>query len=202
MSAAAPPPSAAPPIAGPPPTVTNLFTGFLGVGLMGFGGVLPLARRMIVEQRRWLTAGEFADLLALCQFLPGGNIINLSVAIGLRFRGPRGALAAIIGLLAMPTAVAVALGGIYGRYRDIVLVRDLFAGLAAAASGLVVATAAKLAWPLIRRPEGVVVAILCFAAVAILRAPLLPTMLVVAPLSMLVAWRFGPASAGRGAARR
>jgi chromate transporter len=147
---------------------------------------------MIVEQRRWLTGAEFADLLALCQFLPGGNIINLSVALGLRFRGLPGALAAILGLLAMPTAVAVALGGIYGRYQDVPVVRALFAGLAAAAAGLVAATAAKLARPLLRQKVGAGVAVLCFAAVAVLRLPLLPTMLVVAPLSMLLAWRFMP----------
>ncbi|MGL4287104.1 MAG: chromate transporter, partial [Phreatobacter sp.] len=81
-----------------PPTVRALFLGFLGLGLTGFGGVLPLARTMIVERRQWLTAEEFTDLLGLCQFLPGGNIINLSVAIGLKFRGLPGALASIFGL--------------------------------------------------------------------------------------------------------
>jgi len=73
-----------------PPTIGALFAGFFSIGICGFGGVLPWARRMIVEQRRWLTAAEFTDLLALCQFLPGPNIINLSVALGSRFRGPRG----------------------------------------------------------------------------------------------------------------
>jgi chromate transporter len=184
----------------PPPTIGGLFGAFLGVGLMGFGGVLPLARRMIVEQRRWLTPKEFTDLLALCQFLPGGNIINLSVAIGLRFRGPPGALAAIVGLLAMPTAVAIAMGSLYERYQDVPLVRHLFAGLAAAAAGLVVATAAKLALPLAQRAARgwwrIVIAALCFAAVAVLRLPLLPTMLTLAPLSILLAWRLLPGPAG------
>ena len=59
------------------PTVAELFTAFLALGLIGFGGVLPLARRMVVEQRRWLNPAEFTDLLGLCQFLPGGNIIKL-----------------------------------------------------------------------------------------------------------------------------
>ena len=78
----------------PAPTACEIFMGFLGLGLTSFGGALPLARRTIVEQRRWLTAAEFTDLLGLCQFLPGGNVINLSVALGMRFRGLRGALAA------------------------------------------------------------------------------------------------------------
>lgn len=72
------------------PSLLALFLGFLSVGMYGFGGVLPWARRMVVEQRRWLTAAEFADLLGLCQFLPGGNIMNLTVAVGARFRVPPG----------------------------------------------------------------------------------------------------------------
>jgi chromate transporter len=64
----------------PAPTLREIFGGFLGLGLISFGGALPLARRALVEQRRWLTGTEFTDLLGLCQFLPGGNVINLSVA--------------------------------------------------------------------------------------------------------------------------
>jgi chromate transporter len=168
------------------PGVFSLFTGFFGVGMLGFGGVLPLARRMIVEQRRWLSGSEFTDLLALCQFLPGGNIINVSVTIGLRFRGVPGALAALIGLLAAPTAVALALAVIYMRYRDEPLVRRLFAGLAAAAAGLVLATAIKIARPLLGQPVPIGVAAVVFVLIAVVRTPLLPTMLVMAPLSVLV----------------
>lgn len=166
-----------------------MFGGFLGVGIIGFGGVLPLSRRMIVEQRRWLTAAEFTELLALCQFLPGGNIINLSVAIGMRFRGPVGALAALVGLLAAPTAIAIALGAVYERYQHDPIVQHLFAGLAAAAGGLIVAMTLKIAAPLQRKPAAAAVALLSFAAVAVFRLPLLPTMLVMAPVGILLAWR-------------
>ena len=75
-----------------PPTTAALFLGFLSIGIIGFGGVLPWARRMMVEQRRWLTPAEFTDLLGLCQFLPGPNIVNLAVALGSRFRGLPGAI--------------------------------------------------------------------------------------------------------------
>jgi chromate transporter len=173
----------------PDPGIPALFAGFFGVGMMGFGGVLPLARRMIVEQRRWLTPAEFTDLLALCQFLPGGNIINLSVAMGLRFRGIPGALAALIGLLAAPTLIALALAAVYMGYRDEPMVRRLFAGLAAAAAGLILATAIKIARPLGRQRVAAGVAAVVFALIAVLQAPLLPTMLVMAPLSILIVWR-------------
>src|SRR3954447_18511126 len=80
----------------PNPTVAELFTGFFLVGVCGFGGVLPWARRMIVEQRQWLTPAEFTEMLGLCQFLPGGNIMNVAVALGGRFRGVAGAAASIV----------------------------------------------------------------------------------------------------------
>ena len=144
------PPGPAPEPAGAAPTTGALFRGFLSLGLMGFGGVLPLARHMLVEERRWLSAAEFADLLGLCQFLPGGNAINLAVAVGLRFRAVPGAAAALAGLLAAPAVVVVLLGAVYDRFADHPMVRHAFAGLAAAAAGLLVGLAAKLVWPLLR----------------------------------------------------
>ncbi len=77
----------------PDPSLYDLFAGFFVVGVFGFGGVLPWARRLIVEQRRWLTQAEFNEMLGLCQFLPGGNIMNVTVALGSRFRGVPGAAA-------------------------------------------------------------------------------------------------------------
>ncbi len=84
---------------------------------MGFGGVLPWARRMMVEQRRWLTPTDFNDLLALCQFLPGPNIVNMAVAIGDRYRGLAGSVACVAGLLAAPMAIVILLGGAYEPLR-------------------------------------------------------------------------------------
>lgn len=173
------------------PSTAALFRGFLILGLTGFGGVLPLARHMIVEERRWLTNLEFAELLGLCQFLPGGNIINLSVAIGLHFRGVPGALAAILGLIAAPTAIVLALGVIYARFRTEPHVVHMFAGLAAAAAGLLVSMAVKLATPLWRRPLGIAIAVIIVGAIAWLHLPLVPTMLVMAPLSVLVTLKAG-----------
>jgi chromate transporter len=173
----------------PSPTVGELFTGFLLLGLMGFGGVLPLARRMVVEERRWLTAAEFTDLLGLCQFLPGGNITNMSVAIGGKFRGIPGAFASILGLVAAPTAIAIALGVIYERFQNDPEIRHLFAGLAAAAAGLLVSMAIKIVWPLRRRPIALLIAALCVLAIGVVRLPLVPTLLTLAPLSILATWR-------------
>jgi chromate transporter len=185
-----------PPLA-PPPTCRALFLGFLQLGLMGFGGVLPLARRMIVEQRRWLEPDAFTELLGLCQFLPGGNIINFSVAIGLEFRGVAGAVSALLGLILGPTAVVIGLGMIYDRFQDDPTLRHVFNGLAAAAAGLLVATAWKMLAPLLRKPVQLGIVVLSVLAIAVLRLPLLPAMAVLAPLSILATWKLAPLWASR-----
>ena len=173
------------------PPLTEMFTSFLLLGLIGFGGVLPLSRRMIVEQRRWMTGEDFTELLGLCQFLPGGNIINVAAALGMRFHGVAGALFAITGLVAAPVAIVLALGTIYARFHDDPRVAHLFAGLSAAAAGLLVSMALKIALPLRHRPVGVVVAALSFIAIAVLRLPLLPTMLALVGISMLATRMIG-----------
>lgn len=159
------------------------------MGVTAFGGVLPLARHMIVEQKRWLTATEFTDLLALCQFLPGPNIVNVTVALGGRFCGVAGSVAALTGLLAAPMAIAIGLGSLYAKYGGLPVVRHGFTGLAAAASGLILATAWKIAWPLRTRPLGAALALVAFVAIAVLRLPLLPTMLTLVPVGILLHWR-------------
>src|SRR5689334_2339669 len=93
----------------PTPSRRALFVGFLIVGMQGFGGVLPFARRMLVEQRRWLSEREFIEVLSLSQFLPGPNIVNVSIIVGSRFRGPSGAAAASLGLMLMPFLIVLML---------------------------------------------------------------------------------------------
>ena len=170
------------------PSVRDLFVGFFGIGIVGFGGVLPWARRMMVEQRGWLTPADFTDVLALCQILPGPNIVNMAVALGARFQGLVGALAAITGLLLAPFAIIIALGTLYGEYGQWPIVRHAFTGLAAAASGLVIAMAIKIASPL-RSLAQIGVALLAFGAIAMGRLPLLPTLAVLAPISILLQHR-------------
>ncbi|PHK94204.1 chromate transporter [Pseudoroseomonas rhizosphaerae] len=183
------PDAAAPPAS--PPSCRALFLGFLALGLMGFGGVLPMARRMLVEDRRWLPAEAFTELLGLCQFLPGGNVINLSVAVGMEFRGVAGAVSALLGLVLGPTAIVIGLGAVYDRFRDDPMLQHMFAGLAAAAAGLLVATALKMLAPLRRNARGLLVVAATLLAIGVARWPLLPCMLVLAPLSILLCGRRG-----------
>lgn len=171
------------------PGLRQLFLGFLGLGMMAFGGALPLAHRMLVEDKRWLNETEFTELLGLCQFLPGGNMINLSVAVGMRFRGVKGAFVSILGLVAMPSVVLVMLGMLYERFQNDAQVAHVFAGLAAAAAGLLVSMALKIAVQLRKQYWMALIAVLCFVMIALLRWPLLWVMLVMTPVSIWVTAR-------------
>jgi chromate transporter len=173
-----------------PPTLPGLFLGFLTVGLCAYGGALPWARRMVVEQRRWMTPAEFTDMLGLCQFLPGGNILNLTVALGARFHGVAGSAAAFFGLMAAPMTIVLALGVVYARYGGLPTVHAAFDALAATATALVLATALKIAAPLRTRVLDIAIAVATFAGIAVVRWPLPLVLVVVAPLSILIAWRF------------
>jgi chromate transporter len=172
------------------PSVVDLFTGFFIVGVCGFGGVLPWARRMIVDQRKWLTAAEFTEMLGLCQFLPGGNIMNVTIALGSRFQGVAGAVAAFMGLMTAPVAIVIALGAIYDQYATYPPVHRAFIALSAAAAGFLLATAWKIVSPLRGDMLAVAVAVCTFIAIAVLRLPLVAAMPLLALGSTLALWRF------------
>lgn len=169
-------------------TLGALFVGFLKIGLLGFGGVLAWARWLIVEQRRWLSTDDFTNVLSLCQFLPGPNIVNMSFYVGGRFRGPLGALAAFTGLMGAPTAIALGLGALYARFGDLAIVRGGFAGISAAAAGLVIATGLKMAAPYRQRPTAFGFGLLAFSAVGPLRISMIAVLAALAPLSVAIAW--------------
>jgi len=166
-----------------------LFNGFFHAGIIGFGGVLPFARRIIVDERQWLTQAEFNDLFSLCQFMPGANIVNFAFAFGARHRGVSGAAAAVTGLLAAPIAIVLLLGGLYARYGALAPVQHTLGGLASAACGLVIATACKIAGPVMRGLVPVCVAALAFVLVILVHLTLPLTMLLLLPLSIALAWR-------------
>jgi chromate transporter len=143
---------------------------------------------MIVEQRRWMTEEEFINMLSLCQFLPGGNILNLSICVGARFDGLRGAIAAFLGLLAMPVIIVLLLAIVYGTYGHIGSVQAAFRGVSSAAAGLIVASAIKMAYPLRRDPRAIAFLMLVMAAVLILKLPLVWMLVMLVPPSIAAAW--------------
>ena len=165
-----------------------LFSRFLEVGLSGFGGVMPFAHRMLVERMRWLTEGEFAEALALAQFLPGPNIVNITVIVGRRFQGAKGAAISVLGLMLMPLCIVLTLAMIYARFSDVDIVRHTFNGVAAAASGLVLAMGLKMAKGVRKSAIAMAIAGVSFVLIGIARFPLLWVLAAMAPVSIGVAW--------------
>ena len=172
------------------PAPRELFLRFTQVALAGFGGVMPFARRMLVEERRWLSAEEFTDVLSLCQLLPGPNIVNVAVCVGARYHGVRGALAAFAGLMTAPFFIIIALGALYTQYGHLPAVAALFRGISAAAAGLVVAMGLKMATSRRLRSAMAWFAVVTFIGIALVRLPLVVFLLGAAPVSVAAAlWR-------------
>src|SRR6202023_1161568 len=136
-----------------PPGLIALFVAFAKMSLAGFGGVLVWARRGIVDQHRWMTANEFNETFALCHFLPGPNVVNLSVVFGSRFRGIPGALAAFAGLLGPPVVIVTVLAALYARYGEIDALRRILAGISCAAVGLLISALFRMMMPLVKRRD-------------------------------------------------
>jgi chromate transporter len=184
------PDSASPPqqpdLSAAPPGLAALFLAFARMSLAGFGGVLVFARRAIVEQHRWMTADEFNETFALCHFLPGPNIVNLSMVFGSRLRGIAGGVAAFAGLLLPPTLIMTVLAIIYARFGDVDVLRRILAGISCAAVGLLIAVVFRMMMPLLKRMDAVALILMLavFAAIGVVRLPLQAVLLVAIPLSI------------------
>lgn len=152
--------------------------------------MLVWARRAIVDQHRWMTAEEFNETFALCHFLPGPNIVNLSVVFGARFRGIPGSIAAFAGLLGPPVLIVTGLAALYGHYGDIAALRRTLAGVSCAAVGLLFAVILRMMMPLLEKRDAVALAILVavFVAIGLVRLPLPTVLLVAIPLSLIVTY--------------
>lgn len=172
----------------PPRSVAELFFAFMKLGLQGFGGVLPVARHALVETYRWLTIEEFTDIVARCQALPGPNIVNVSICIGSRHFGARGAVAAISGLMLAPFVLVLVLSALYTRFGDVSVVANALRGVSAVAAGLVLGTALRMAASKRLRSWRALFGVAAFAAVAWLRLPLVLVLSALVPLSLGAAW--------------
>jgi chromate transporter len=171
-----------------PPSLIELFVAFAKMSLAGFGGVLVFARRAIVDQHRWMTADEFNETFALCHFLPGPNIVNLSVVFGSRFRGIAGGFAAFAGLVGPPMVVVTVLAALYAHFGEVEALRRILSGVSCAAVGLLIAVVFRMMMPLIRKRDLVRLLVLAavFIAIGVLRLPLPAVLLVAIPLSVAI----------------
>ena len=186
-----------------PASSLQLFTAFSRLSLMGFGGVLPIAQRELVERLGWLRVEEFAELLSVGQVLPGPNVVNLSLMVGDRYFGLRGALAALAGMLLLPLILVLIFAALYQQFAVVPAVAGAVRGMGAVSAGLVMAIALKLLPALRRNPLGrrrwVPVTLLVVLAAGWWRWPLVAVIVLLGGLSCLLAWRcLGPAAPATG----
>lgn len=176
-----------------PESLTDLFVSFTLLALQGFGGVLAVVQREMVEKKRWMTREEFVEEWAVAQIMPGPNVVNLSLMIGARYFGLRGAMAALAGMLAVPILAVLGLALIYAQFADNPHVAGALRGMGAVAAGLITATGLKLLGALVKNPMGIVtcvaLCVLTFVAVALMRIPLIYVLLVLGGIASILTWR-------------
>jgi chromate transporter len=179
-----------------PRSNADLFITFTRLALQGFGGVLAVAQRELVEYRRWLKRAHLKEMLAISQVLPGPNIVNLSLMLGDRYFGLRGAASALAGLLAVPLVIVLALATAYAEFASVPIVAGALRGMGAVAAGLVIATAAKLSGTLRTNRMGPLLgtgfALLTFLMIAWLRWPLAWVVVGLGTIAVAVAWHKEP----------
>jgi chromate transporter len=172
----------------PPPSLRQLFAGFFQIGVLGFGGVNALARRVIVEERRWMSERDYAELLGIGQVIPGPNVGNTTIMIGRRFGGLPGALAAVAGLYSAPLTIVLLLATLYAEFGQNPVVISVIRGVALAAAGLILGTVLRSTERL--RPQAWFYAVgaLGILGAAVLRLPLWSLGLALGPQSIALAW--------------
>jgi chromate transporter len=175
-----------------PASKLELFTAFTSLSLQGFGGVLPVAQRELVERRRWLSKEQFVEMLAVSQVLPGPNVVNLALMFGDRCFGLRGAFAALAGMLLAPMVIVLAITALYGHYADNPVATGALRGMGAVAAGLILSTGLKLLSTLKRNAMGLPIClgfgVATILATAWLRLPLVWVILGLGSLAIAVAW--------------
>jgi chromate transporter len=184
----------APPPEHPRPTsLSDLFISFTLLALQGFGGVLAVVQREMVDRKRWLTQEEFIEDWAVAQIMPGPNVVNLSLMIGGRYFGVPGALAALAGLLAVPLVLVLILAVLHARFADNAFVAGALRGMAAVCAGLIGAAGLRLAGALKKSPLPlpwcVALSVAGFILVALLKCPLAWVLFGLGGLSCVLAYR-------------
>ncbi|NVI81771.1 MULTISPECIES: chromate transporter [Janthinobacterium] len=176
-----------------PASLADLFFSFTWLALQGFGGVLAVIQREMVERKRWLTQEEFLEDWAVAQIMPGPNVVNLSLMVGGRYFGLKGALTALAGMLAAPLIIVLVLGVLYTRFGDNPQMAGALRGMAAVSAGMIAATGVKLATALTKHPLPLwltlSITVLGVLMVAILRWPLLYILLGLGGIGCLLTYR-------------
>ena len=137
-----------------PQSKTELFMVFTFLALQGFGGVLTVVQRELVERRKWMTKVQFVEEWSVAQVMPGPNVVNLCLMIGGKYFGLPGAMAALLGLLFAPLMIVLALAILFGGVADSPTAQGALKGMGAVSAGLIIATGLKLSTTLPQNPMG------------------------------------------------
>lgn len=129
------------------PTHRELLFAFFKIGVSAFGGALPWARRVLVEEKGWLDDREFTEILTVCQAIPGPNVVNTSVFIGTHYRGVSGGAISFLGLVGAPFCILLALSLAYHSFSHLPWVKSAMAGMAIVATAYLVSMSLKMAKP-------------------------------------------------------
>ncbi|HET8871103.1 MAG TPA: chromate transporter [Aquabacterium sp.] len=176
-----------------PSSLWQLFAAFTVLAMQGFGGVLAVAQKELCDRRAWLTQAEFLQMLGTAQVLPGPNVCNLSLMIGDKFFGWRGALVALTGMIAAPFALLLALAWTLGHASSAAptqhAIQGALNGIAAVAAGQIIGTVLKLSAPIKQHPLGGLtaagLAVAAFAMMTWLHWPLIWVLLGLGSLTCL-----------------
>ena len=179
-------------ISNAPRSRTDLFLSFTWLGLQGFGGVLAVVQREMVDRKQWMTLSEFAEEWALAQTLPGPNVVNLSVMFGGKHFGPSGAFAALSGLLFFPGLLMLAIVFTFQAFAHLPVVASALHGMGVTAAGMVLAAGWRFMPTLQQHPMGFPTALglaaLSFALAALAHWPLAHVIALVGIVSCGLTW--------------
>ena len=170
-------------------TPLQLFISFSKIGMSGFGGVLPWARRTLVERDKILTSEEFSAILGICQIVPGPNIMNLAVCVGSRFAGVRGAIASLLGLTLGPVSLVLLLAVLYDHYSYLESVKGILRGISAVGVGLIASTGLKMLKDEFQYPAMLIVVVITIVAASYFHLGLGWVVLIASPFALFLAWK-------------
>lgn len=176
-----------------PASLSELFWSFTALAMQGFGGVVAIVQRELVDKKQWMTAAEFVEEWAVAQVMPGPNVVNLAMIIGNRFFGLRGALCALAGMLTFPLILLLLLAILYSQVATHAGVAGALRGMSAVAAGMIMASGLRLIPALKKHPSGwrlcALIVSVCFIGIALLRLPLVLILSLLGGASSLLVYR-------------
>jgi chromate transporter len=162
-----------------------IFAAFFRLGVTSFGGgTAAWLYRAFVRRRHWIDDRTFLTDVGLSRLLPGSSGVNLTVQVGQRLRGGRGALTAVVGLLSGPLIIVVALAAGFARIAGSPVAHAVLDGVAAAAIGLTFATGLVLVPRGMGQIGQILITLATVLSVGVLRLPMFPVVLCLAPVSI------------------